>query len=214
MTELAVKGAIRTVTLGMGCFWSPEALFGSLPGVAGTRVGFAGGTTDDPEYRDMGDHSETVEIAYDDGRLTLEELLRAFWDNHNPDNINGYKGRQYRSLLLYRDERQLAAMRSIKSEVESAKGPLDTEIAPLAAFFPAEPRHRKYYVKRYPDAIGKLNELYESEEAWTESTLAARLNGLAKGYVNLEPILREIGEWALDEGRKSELTAAVSRIRW
>jgi len=206
---------MEVVTLGMGCFWSPEALFGSLPGVVRTRVGYAGGTTEQPTYREMGDHSETVEIAFDADRISCDELLDIFWNNHKPVNINGFKGRQYQSLLLYRDERQAEAFNRMKERMEAAKGqPLETEIAPLAAFYPAEPRHQKYYLKRYPDAMEKLGSLYDSEEELMDSALAARLNGVAKGYANLAPVLQEIQAWPLAEPDKAAILERVKQIRW
>lgn len=205
----------QTLTLGMGCFWSPEALFGALPGVAGTTVGYAGGTTNQPTYRDMGDHSETVEIGFDADLISIDTLLETFWSNHNPVNINGYKGRQYQSLLLYRDERQAEAFNRVKERMENAKGHrLDTEIAPWAAFYPAEARHQKYYLKRYPDALEKLGGLYGSEEALLRSTLAARLNGVAKGYANLAPVLKEIQGWPIGPGERAAMIERLRRIRW
>lgn len=205
----------QTITMGMGCFWSPEAMFGALPGVIETRVGYAGGTTAQPTYREMGDHSETVEVAFDADLISYDTLLETFWNNHNPVNINGYKGRQYQSLLLYRDADQAATFNRVKERMEAAKGQaLETEIAPFTAFYPAEARHQKYYLKRYPDAIGQLSGLYETEEAFIRSTLAARLNGIAKGYANLAPVLREIQDWPIEPGERNALIERVRRIRW
>lgn len=205
----------QTITLGMGCFWSPEALFGALPGVTETRVGYAGGTTGQPTYREMGDHSETVEISFDAELIAADQLLETFWNNHNPVNINGYKGRQYQSLLLYRDTLQAETFNRVKKRVEAAKGQaLETEIAAFEAFYPAEPRHQKYYLKRYPDAVDRLSGLYESEEAFLRSTLAARLNGIAKGYANLGPVLREIQAWPMNPDERNALIEQVRNIRW
>lgn len=205
----------QTITLGMGCFWSPEALFGSLRGVEETRVGYAGGTTEQPTYREMGDHAETVEIGFDAEVISVDRLLETFWNNHNPVNINGYKGRQYQSLLLYRDEAQAEAFNRVKQRMASAAGhTLETEIAPFAAFYPAESRHQKYYLKRYPDALEKLRGLYESEEAFMRSKLAARLNGIAKGFANLAPVLLEIETWPIEPGERNALMERVRQIRW
>ncbi|WP_241158349.1 peptide-methionine (S)-S-oxide reductase MsrA [Cohnella candidum] len=208
-------GGMRTVTLGLGCFWSPEALFGSMSGVVATRVGYAGGTTESPSYREMGDHSETVEVDFEPDRIGLDELLRAFWRHHNPDNINDYKGRQYRSMALYRDEVQSQTIRRVKHEIEREKGqPLNTEIAPYSIFYPAEERHQKYYLKRYPDAIRRLSSLYPSTKDLDDSTLAARLNGLAKGYTNLEPIRQEIRSWPIPQSDRERIDECIRQIRW
>ncbi|QMV42693.1 peptide methionine sulfoxide reductase [Cohnella cholangitidis] len=198
----------------MGCFWSPEALFGSLPGVIRTRTGYAGGTTEHPAYREMGDHSEAVEIDFDPELITHDALVEVFWNNHNPVNINGYKGRQYQSLLFYRDAEQEETIHRVKQRMESEKGTLDTEILPFKEFHMAEPRHQKYYLKRFPNAIEKLSALYPSEDDLTDSTLAARLNGLAKGFSNLERIRREISQWPIGAGDQEALIALIRQIRW
>lgn len=207
--------APEIVTLGMGCFWSPEALFGHMPGVIRTRVGYGGGTTSDPTYRNMGDHTETVEVVYDPGVISFSDILNAFWDNHNPFNINDYKGRQYLSLLLYRGDGQLKAIHQVLARRgEQGKGRPDTEIAPLTAWYPAEDRHQKYYLKRHPDAIEQLSPLYPTHEELVSSTLAARLNGLAKGYTSLERIQKEIHTWPLAEEERSLLLEMAKRIKW
>lgn len=205
---------LRTITLGMGCYWSPEALFGAVPGVVRTRVGFAGGTTNNPTYRDMGDHTETVELQFDPAQVSYDELLELFWNNHNPYNINGYKDRQYQSLFLYRDREQEEDFRRIKDRIEADKGGLDTELAPFHTFYPAESRHQKYYLKRFPDAVLKLSKFYPSEEELESSTLAARLNGVAKGFLNLERLQREMEQWSIPEGELSSMLSLIRQIRW
>ncbi|MCZ8513959.1 peptide-methionine (S)-S-oxide reductase MsrA [Paenibacillus filicis] len=206
---------IQTVSLGMGCFWSPEALFGHLPGVIRTRVGYAGGTAKDPTYRRMGDHSETVEIDFSPDIIRIEELLEVFWEHHNPVNINDYKGRQYRSLVLYRDEKQWDAIqRVIRQRKEQGKGEPQTEAAPYSGFYLAEDRHQKYYLKRYPDAMEKLSALYRDEKELVNSTLAARLNGLAKGYTNLERIRNEIARWPASLEERTRMIDLIQQIRW
>ncbi|MFC4098482.1 peptide-methionine (S)-S-oxide reductase MsrA [Paenibacillus xanthanilyticus] len=203
----------EVITFGMGCFWSPDALFGSRPGVIRTRVGYAGGKTESPTYRRMGDHTETVEVEFDPGVVSFGELAALFWANHNPANINGYKGRQYQSLLFYRDAEQQAAIENVLAERRAGGLPEpDTEIVPFGGFHPAEANHQKYYLKRHPDARAKLSAIFPGE-ALTGSTLAARLNGLAKGFTNRERILEELAD-----GRESEearrLMALVKSIKW
>lgn len=205
----------QTVTLGMGCFWSPEALFGHLPGVLRTQTGYAGGTTPEPEYRYMGDHTETVQVTFDPELISLQQLLHVFWDNHNPVNINGYKGRQYQSLLLFTGEGQSeAAGEVLQQRFRQGKEDPATELAPLAVFYPAEDRHQKYYLKRFPDAMEKLVTLYSSLEELHGSTVAARLNGLAKGFTGMERILREIREWTVSEEDRLRIIEIIKRIKW
>ncbi|AWB46744.1 peptide-methionine (S)-S-oxide reductase [Paenibacillus sp. CAA11] len=209
------EGALQIATLGMGCFWSPEALFGQLPGVVRTRVGYAGGTTPHPVYREMGDHSETVRLEFDPNQITFRQLLEVFWAHHNPANINGYKGRQYLSLVLYHDEEQRAAAVQLMAEMtRGGKEQPATEVAPYAAFYPAEDRHQKYYLKRYPDAVEKLSSLYPSEALWVNSTLAARLNAIAKGYLNLSALQDEISGWEAGQTDRERMLGAIRQIRW
>jgi peptide-methionine (S)-S-oxide reductase len=211
----SVTSQVEIITLGMGCFWGPEALFGQLPGVERTRVGYAGGTTEAPTYREMGDHTETVEVVFDPRKLTLQELLTIFWSNHNPSNINEYKGRQYQSLLLYRNEEQRLRMEKTLEDRALAEGMKpDTEIAPLKQFHEGESRHQKYYLKRYPDALEKLSAWYPTEEELIASTLAARLNGLAKGYTNLSRIIDEVRSWPIPDEEQQRVIELVRGIKW
>ncbi|MFB9325067.1 peptide-methionine (S)-S-oxide reductase MsrA [Paenibacillus aurantiacus] len=201
------------VTFGMGCFWSPDALYGSRPGVVRTRVGYAGGTAEEPTYRQMGDHTETVEVEFDPRIVSFTELAELFWDSHNPSNINGYKGRQYQSLLFYRNAEQQAAIESVLAGRRARGLPEPaTEIIPYGGFHLAEEKHQKYYLKRHPDALAKLSAAFP-DEALTGSTLAARLNGLAKGYTNRERIVAELAGGA-DAEEAARLTALVKSIKW
>lgn len=205
---------LEHVTFGMGCFWTPEALFGHLPGVIRTQTGYAGGTTTHPTYREMGDHTETVEVAYDPAILSLEDLLDVFWSHHNPVNINGYKGRQYQSLLLYRDDQQRDTMLHAQETSRGKAARSETEVVPYQGFHPAEDRHQKYYSQRYPDAMAKLSELYPSFEALSRSTLAARLNGIAKGFTSRERVIDEIHHWTASPQEQHQCIALLRRIRW
>ncbi|MFB6190699.1 MAG: peptide-methionine (S)-S-oxide reductase, partial [Candidatus Nanohaloarchaea archaeon] len=74
---------LEKAAFGMGCFWGPDALFGSLEGVVRTRVGYAGGEKKDPTYKDLGNHTETVLVEYDPERIGYEDLLDVFWENHD-----------------------------------------------------------------------------------------------------------------------------------
>ncbi|MFE4573334.1 peptide-methionine (S)-S-oxide reductase MsrA [Paenibacillus chitinolyticus] len=206
---------LQTATLGMGCFWSPDALFGHLPGVIRTRVGYAGGRTEQPTYREMGDHSETVELDFDPEDITFEDILDVFWNNHNPVNINGYKGRQYLSLILYHNREQQEAVQAVISRrKKQGSTETETEVAPYSMFYPAEERHQKYYLKRFPDAIDKLGTLYPSHHELVNSTLAARLNGLAKGYTSLERVAGEIKQWPVEPEARQKVLDLIRRIRW
>ncbi|MDO3411587.1 peptide-methionine (S)-S-oxide reductase MsrA [Saccharibacillus sp. CPCC 101409] len=139
------------LTFAMGCFWGPEDRFARLPGVTGTRVGYAGGESETPSYRRLGGHSEAVEVEFDPGEISLEELLERFWSEHNPEAVEGYKpdDSRYRSLLFYRDERQRAAMeRARRVMQERGRNSRATRLLPLGAFYPAEEKHQRYEEKK------------------------------------------------------------------
>ncbi|MCM3749408.1 peptide-methionine (S)-S-oxide reductase [Paenibacillus pasadenensis] len=200
----------------MGCFWSPEALFGAQEGVIQTETGYAGGTLKGPTYSNMGDHSETVLVFYDGSVLPYEKLLDLFEKHHNPANTNDYKGRQYQSILYWSKPEQREAIR-LWVERRDTEGLPEraSEIRELTKVYPAEERHQKYYLKRYPDALTKLLELYGSIHAVQSSTLAARLNGLAKGFTNRSRLLEEMAGWDWEAPeRLREQVEAVKRIRW
>ena len=140
-----------------GCFWGMEELIRRLPGVIGTRVGYTGGTTDNPTYNDVkkGDtgHAEAVEIVFDPAKITYEQLLRFFFKMHDPttDNRQGNDiGTQYRSAIFYTSEdQQRTALSLIRRMDESKKwpGPIVTEVAPAAPFTAAEDYHQDYLQK-------------------------------------------------------------------
>ena len=210
-----VKGIdLETATFGMGCFWGPEARFGSLPGVIRTRVGYAGGTTESPTYKTMADHTETVEIDFDPTTISFEEILLHFWRNHYP-NRDQYKGQQYVSSLRYHNEQQLQIIDQVKMKMEQELGePIETEITLLEHFTLAEQRHQKYYLKRYPKALGQLELFYSSEESLVDSTFAARLNGFVKGFGTRDQIVTEIQGWQVDENARQQLIQQFLKLKW
>jgi peptide-methionine (S)-S-oxide reductase len=210
----AEKPKWETATFGMGCFWGPESRFGSLPGVMRTRVGFAGGTTENPTYRKMGDHTETVEIDFDPNLVAYADILKCFWQNHYP-NRDQYKGRQYISLLRYHDEQQKETIETVKKEMEAALGEnIETEIAPFTTFTLAEERHQKYYLKRYPKALEQLKDFFPEPELLVDSTFAARLNGFVKGYGTRDGLKQEIAGWPIEEENCQKLLAALLSMKW
>jgi methionine-S-sulfoxide reductase len=107
-----------------------------------TRVGYAGGTTPDPTYHRLGDHSECIEVDYDADVITYEDLLAVFWASHDA-RARAYS-RQYRSAILVRDEEQRAAAGRSKAAIESRLGPVSTAIETLDRFYLAEDYHQKF----------------------------------------------------------------------
>ncbi|MCC4723398.1 peptide-methionine (S)-S-oxide reductase MsrA [Salinicoccus sp. RF5] len=204
----------ETATFGMGCFWGPDARFGALAGVLRTRTGYAGGTTENPTYKEMGDHTETIEVDFDPSIISYEETLRHFWRSHYP-NRDAYRGRQYISLLRFHDEKQEAAVERIKGEMEAELGfSIETEIAPFEGFTLAEERHQKYYLKRYPGALNQLECMAPEPSILTDSIFAARLNGFVKGFGNREALLEEISGWPIRPEAREQLKEKLKHMKW
>lgn len=210
----STTGKLETATFGMGCFWGPEARFGSFPGVIRTRVGFAGGTAQEPTYRNMGDHTETVEIDFDPAIISFETVLKEFWRNHYPNRDN-YKGRQYISLLRYRGQQQKRTIDRVKKEMEQELGEeIETEIEEFRDFTLAEDRHQKYYLKRYPKALEQLQDLYLEPGQLAGSTFAARLNGFVKGFGTRAALKEEIAGWDINQESRTLLIAKLMEMKW
>jgi peptide-methionine (S)-S-oxide reductase len=146
----------KKATFGAGCFWGVEAAFRQLEGVTRTRVGYSGGTLENPSYEDVCSHTtghaEVVEVTYDPERITYEQLLDVFWGKHDPTQLNrqGWDvGDQYRSVIFFHDkEQQESALRSKASEQVNWSGPIVTQVEPAQTFFEAEDYHQQYLEKR------------------------------------------------------------------
>jgi peptide-methionine (S)-S-oxide reductase len=145
-------------TFAAGCFWGVEACFRQTLGVVSTRVGYIGGQLDNPTYKDVctdrTGHAEAVEVDYDPEKVSYEQLLEVFWDNHDPTQLNRQGpdfGTQYRSAIFYHSaEQKQAAVRS-KAEREQSgryRRPIVTEIVPARVFYMAEDYHQQYLEKR------------------------------------------------------------------
>jgi len=149
---------MEKATFAAGCFWGVEATFRSIPGVISTRVGYTGGGLDHPTYKqvctDRTGHAEAVEVTYDPEKVSYEELLKVFWENHDPTTLNRQGpdvGTQYRSAIFYHDAEQEAAARASKEKLEKSgayRRPLVTQIVPAAEFWEAEDYHQQYLEKR------------------------------------------------------------------
>jgi len=139
--------------LGGGCFWCMEAVFERLPGVLAVTSGFAGGTKENPTYRQVctetTGHAEVTEIEFDPAKISYARLLEVFWQAHDPTTLNRQgadEGTSYRSIILYRDEKQkLIAEKSKLEAQKDFRSPIVTEIVPLKRFYKAEDYHQAYY---------------------------------------------------------------------
>jgi len=149
---------MHKATFAAGCFWGIEAAFRRLDGVTSTRVGYTGGSVEDPSYdqvcsRKTG-HAEAVEVTYESARISYEDLLAVFWSSHNPRTRNrqGFDiGNQYRSAIFFHDPAQEAAARESIERLDSAarfRKPIVTEVVPATTFWEAEQYHQQYLEKR------------------------------------------------------------------
>lgn len=206
---------LETATFGMGCFWGPESRFGQYPGVIRTQTGFAGGTTAEPTYRKIGDHTETIQIAFDASLLSYEDILNIFWNSHDAAKDRSYKGRQYLSLLIVHSTEQLKTAKRMKSEREKQNGKeIGTEILYDLPFYPAENRHQKYFLKRFDKAMDTLLPLFPDHSSFIHSTIAARLNGFVSENGRLTDIKDELSDWQLSEEEEKVLRKVLQNIRW
>ena len=158
MSNAASTTTIQKATFGAGCFWGVEAEFRKIQGVRATAVGYEGGTTTAPTYKevctDKTGHAEVVEVDYDPSVVTYEELLRVFWENHDPTQVNRQGpdvGTQYRTVIFFHTPEQQAAALGSKAELEASgryRRPIATEIVPAETFWKAEEYHQQYLEKR------------------------------------------------------------------
>ena len=168
-----------------------------------TRVGYAGGRTEHPTYRRIGDHTETVQVDYDPTRVTYAQLLEVFWASHNPRSQSWRT--QYRNVIFYQDEaQQAAALASKAAEARRLGDEVETDVAPLYTFTLAEDYHQKYNLKSNQTLSREMQRIYPRRSDWVNSTATARLNGYAGGDGTAAQLAQEIDTLGLsDEGREA-----------
>lgn len=166
--DSAVPKGFDQIIFGMGCYWGVERLFWEQEGVWLTEVGFAGGTTENPTYKQVCSgttgHAEVVRIIYDTSRISTERLLKLFWENHDPTQGNRQWndiGTQYRSLVMYFNDAQKSLIDASRIDydnrlaVQGYPG-ITTQILPAGPFWPAEEDHQQY-LDRYPDGYCNMH---------------------------------------------------------
>jgi len=172
---------LKIAAFGMGCFWGPDALLGAKEGILRTRVGYAGGTEDNPTYRNIGSHTETILVEFDPVKISYSQLLELFWDNHHYSTQG--KKNQYASRLFYATEKQKERADRSKSKKQK-KETVATKIQQLN-FTVAEDYHQKYRL-RHSKMMENFSDMTADE--FRDSPLAAKLNGYAAGHLSLEDI--------------------------
>ena len=146
-------------TFAAGCFWHVEEIFRKTSGVKSTQVGYSDGVTKNPTYEDVcadtTGHAEAVEVDYDPQEVSYEELLKIFWNNHNPTTLNRQGpdvGKQYRSAVFFHTLEQKEAAMEMKEKLnpiarEKFQSDIVTEIKPASDFYRAEEYHQQYFAK-------------------------------------------------------------------
>ncbi len=148
---------MEKATFGAGCFWGVEEAFRQVKGVKSTSVGYMGGWMENPTYRDVcsGEtgHAEVLQVEYDPSGVPYEELLKVFWDIHDPTTLNRQGpdvGTQYRSVVFFHNAEQEAAAKASKEKLQTSgrfSRKIVTEIKPASEFYRAEEYHQQYFVK-------------------------------------------------------------------
>ena len=175
-----------------------------------TRVGYAGGRQPDPTYRSMGDHTETVQVDYDPGRITYGQLLDIFWQSHTPTGRS--HARQYLRAVFYHDDDQRTRAEASKAALAQKLGqPVHTEVVPLRSFTMAEDYHQKYLLKQQYNLKAEMSHIYPQRQDFVDSTAVARVNGYAGGNGSREQFDRDIDRLGLSPAGKQDLRTIVER---
>ncbi len=153
--EVTQTNNMETATFGAGCFWCVEGQFQLLDGISSITSGYSGGTVKNPTYKDVctgtTGHAEVVQIVYDPAKISYEELLAAFWQTHDPTQLNRQgndEGTQYRSVIYYHTDKQKELAEKYKKELDKSHAwdkPIVTEISPAQTFYKAEDYHQNYF---------------------------------------------------------------------
>jgi peptide-methionine (S)-S-oxide reductase len=146
---------VETATFGTGCFWCTEAIFEQLNGVVKVTSGYMGGSVKNPTYKQVctGEtgHAECVQVVYEPAKITFDELLKVFFEVHDPTSLNRQGadvGTQYRSAIFYHNPEQKQKAEYYKTEIDKSGAydkQLVTEITPASEFYTAEDYHQEYY---------------------------------------------------------------------
>jgi peptide-methionine (S)-S-oxide reductase len=176
-----------------------------MDGVVRTRVGYAGGTTPGPTYRDIGDHSEAVEVVYDPRAVSYRDLLEVFFATHAPTRPP--YSVQYRSAIFYRTESEREAAEEAIARAAATVGRVYTAVEPYSSFHSAEGYHQKHALRRYADLMGEFRRLHPHERDFVDSTAVARVNGWLDGCATHEQLDRELARTGLSAAAQAAVRA-------
>lgn len=169
-----------------------------------TRVGYSGGTLENPTYYQLGDHTETLQIDYDPERISYEKLLELYWSEHDP--ASRAWSTQYKAVVFYHDnEQKRLAEESRERLAAKLKRRVFTEVIPFRRFFPAEAYHQKYYLRQDRGLLQELQRYYSIDAELMNSTAAARVNGYLGRFGTAEGLKAEIDRLGLSEDGRRKL---------
>lgn len=183
-----------------------------------TRVGYTGGTTKNPTYHNLGDHTETVEVDFDPAVTSYEALLEAFWSSHDPTRPAW--NRQYMAAVFYHgpEQERLAQETAARAE-RTLHGQVSTQILPAETFYLAEDYHQKYYLQSARPLMNEFRRMYPRFADLVNSTAATRVNGYLAGHGTPEQLEADLPGFNLSATAEERLRtlvagAAASRLRW
>lgn len=171
-------------------------------------MGYSGGTTKNPTYYSLGDHSEAIQIDYDPNEISYGRLLEIFWSSHNPTQRAW--STQYKAVVFYHTEDQKRlAVETRDREAATRNSKIATEILPARDFYVAEAYHQKYRLRQNRELMKEFNTIYPSNDDFVNSTAAARLNGYLDGYGNTESLQQELESLGLSHEARDRLVNTV-----
>ena len=175
-----------------------------------TRVGYAGGQQVSPTYKNIGDHTETVQVDYDPRIISYEQLLDIFWTSHEPTRRS--MSRQYKNAVFFHNEQQRQLAMVSKTAIEKKIGKtVGTEVTPIRSFTMAEDYHQKFTLKGQSDLKKEMLHIYPLRQDFINSTAAARLNGYVGRHGTREQLSKEIESLGLSPEGKRILTDMVRK---
>ena len=180
-----------------------------MDGVVRTRVGYAGGTTGNPTYYSLADHTETIQIDYDPTKITYQELLDVFWDSHS--STAPASSRQYMSIIFYHNEEQKKLAEASKGrEAARRDREIYTKIVPVPEFYLAEAYHQKYRLRNRTEFLKEYLTIYPDSDDFVNSTAVARANGYLGGNGTLDALEKEQDTLGLSPEARQKLWDFVS----
>ncbi len=180
-----------------------------MKGVYRTRVGYTGGSLENPNYHNLGDHTEAFQVDYDPAQISYEEILDIFWASHTP--TGRVWSRQYMAAVYFHNEEQEKAALASRAAVEEKLGAeVTTAVSALDKFYMAENYHQKYYLQARSELAEELRAYYPDFGDFVNSTAVARVNGYIGGYGDRESLNEELDAYGLSPRGREILKGFVN----